>query len=370
MRNWKSLIISAAGTIEAQLDAFKQRIDDRWGSEPLRIAAYAGFGTAARLALSGRVLEEPGLRAALATDSRWRNLANMYRRFESDEIPGARVLARFEGAECEVTADDEGFFAAELTPLRALPTNQLWHSVELTLLAPLRTGAGPVRASAPVLVPPPPSRFGVISDIDDTIIRTDATSLVGAFRSTLLGNARTRILFPGVAALYRALHGPALNPLFYVSSSPWNIYDMLADIFDLHDLPAGPLLLRNWGLAGKLELAFKHRDHKVAAITRILATYPALPFVLIGDSGQEDPEIYCEIVRSYPGRILAVYIRNVTPTLAQRTAAVQALALAAQAAGGALVLADDTLAAARHACAHGLISSTDLAAVAAAVSAG
>jgi phosphatidate phosphatase APP1 len=92
----------------------------------------------------------------------------------------------------------------------------------------------------------------------------------------------------------------------------------------------------------------------VAAITRILATYPALPFVLIGDSGQEDPEIYCEIVRSYPGRILAVYIRNVTPTLAQRTAAVQALALAA----------------ARHACAHGLISSTDLAAVAAAVSAG
>ena len=100
-------------------------------------------------------------------------------------------------------------------------------------------------------------RFGIISDIDDTVIRTDATSLLGTFRSTMLANARTRLPFPGVAALYRALHGAGTNPLFYVSSSPWNIYDMLSDVLAIRGIPAGPLLLRNWGLERRLELAFR-----------------------------------------------------------------------------------------------------------------
>lgn len=365
MPNWKTILASAAGSIEAGFDSLKRRLDDR-GDAPLYIAAYRSFGTHTRLALSGRVLAEPGLRAASPDDSAWRNLANMVRRFESDEVPGAQVLARLGSLSQVATTDAEGFFTVELEPAEPLPADQLWHAVELTLLAPQRPGHDEVRAVGQMLAPPAGARFGVISDIDDTIIRTDATSLIGTFRSTILGNARTRLAFPGVSELYRALHGPASNPLFYVSSSPWNIYDLLADVFELHGIPAGPLLLRDWGLGEQVELAFKHGRHKLAAIARILETYPALPFILIGDSGQEDPEIYRETVRRYPGRILAIYIRDVTPDNAERAAAIRQLIAEVQADGGTLLLTDSTLVAAQHACAQGWIAPADLAAVAAA----
>lgn len=366
MPDWKAILASAAGSAEAGLDSLKRRLDARWGAEPLHISAYHGFGTPARLTLRGRVLEDPALRAAAAGDSLWHNLANMYRRFESDEVVGAQVLARWGSQEQLLTTDAEGFFELDLIPATAPPANQLWHPVELSLLAPLPPGHGPVQASGQVLVPPANARFGVISDIDDTVIRTDATSLIGTIRSTLLGNAHTRLAFPGVAALYQALRGVAGNPLFYVSSSPWNIYDLLADVLELHDIPAGPLLLRDWGLGERVELAFTHGRHKLAAIDRILTTYPALPFILIGDSGQEDPEIYAEAARRYPGRILAVYIRDVTAADPARAAAIAALAAALHAAGCPLLLAADTAAIARHCHAQGWIEGEALAAVVAA----
>jgi phosphatidate phosphatase APP1 len=85
-----------------------------------------------------------------------------------------------------------------------------------------------------------------------------------------------------------------------------------------------------------------------------------MPFLLVGDSGQEDPEIYAELVRERPGRVKAVYIRNVTPH-AERLSRIEALAREIEQAGSTLVLADDTLAVAKHAAMHGWIASDALA---------
>ena len=101
-------------------------------------------------------------------------------------------------------------------------------------------------------------------------------------------------------------------------------------------------------------LPFGHRTHKLEAIERIMTLYPTLPFILIGDTSQEDPEIYHEVVSRHPSRVLAIYIRNVTQS-AGRTTAVNRLAADVLTAGSALVLADDTLAAARHAVERGWI---------------
>jgi phosphatidate phosphatase APP1 len=340
----------------------------RWGDETIQIVAYRSYGTPERLSLRGRVLEDNRVGAPNEADSAWRNLVNMYRRFESDEIPGARVLARFEGVEQQAVADREGYFALDIVLAQPPPADRSWHAVDLTLLEPLRAGHGQVRSVGEVLVPPPGAQFGVISDIDDTVIRTDATSLRRMLRATFLGNARTRLAFPGVAALYRALHsgsGASMNPLFFVSSSPWNLYDMLADFFEFQGIPAGPILLRDWGLTAKEQNPLRHRAHKLAAIRQVLDTYPTLPFLLIGDSGQEDPEIYHELVRLYPNRILAIYIRDVSRS-PRRGAAIQALAEDVSAAGSTLVLAEDSAAAARHAAERGWITPAELAEVAAA----
>jgi phosphatidate phosphatase APP1 len=371
MADHTNRIAALAGAIEARIDALRRRLDDRWGQERITIAAYHGFGTPERLWLRGRVLEESRARPPSDDDSVWRNLANMYHRFDSDEIPGAQVIVRCQGAELAAVADAEGYFEIELAPPVPPPAGQLWQTVDLELAAPLHPSQAPVRAVGRVLLPSPGAQIGMISDIDDTVIRTDATSLLRMIRSVLLANARTRLPFPGVAALYRALHsgadGPFVNPLFYVSSSPWNIFDLLADSFEFRGIPAGPILLRDWGFGGAAGLPTHHRVHKLAAITRIIDTYPALPFVLLGDSGQEDPEIYREVVARYPRRILAIYIRDVTRAVVARGAAIAALAEQVRADGSELLLADDSLAVARHASDRGWIAAGELDEVAAAV---
>jgi phosphatidate phosphatase APP1 len=222
----------------------------------------------------------------------------------------------------------------------------------------------PTRGRGLVLAPPAGAEFGVISDMDDTVIQSHVTDFVRAVRTLLLNNARTRLPFPGVAGFYRALErgraGEPRNPIFYVSSSPWNLYEMIAEFLDLQKIPAGPLFLRDWDIDRRALSGSRHHDHKMARIRELLALYPSLPFILIGDSGQHDPEIYRTAVAEFPGRILAVYIRNVTPN-PERVASIRALADEVRAARSTLVLADDTLAAARHAAEHGWIDPAALA---------
>jgi phosphatidate phosphatase APP1 len=211
-----------------------------------------------------------------------------------------------------------------------------------------------------VLVPSPDAELGVISDMDDTVLQSEITSFIRAARLMLLENARTRLPFPGVAAFYRALErgkrGVPSNPIFYVSSSPWNLHDVIVDFLDAQEIPAGPMLLRDWDIGRAM---LQTREYKLAQIREIMRTYPGLPFILVGDSGQEDPEIYGAIVREFPGRVRAIYIRNVSQH-PERSEVIRVLADEVAAAGSTLLLADDTLTAARHAAAHGWIAEESL----------
>lgn len=307
--------------------------------DALIVLPYLGYGTPARLTLRGRVLEDEGFLEAHAGHSRWRNLLEFVKRMESDEVPGARVRAR--GA--EGVTDGEGYFSLKLEGA----FRPGWNPVRLELLHP--AGA---KAVAQALVPPPHARFGVISDIDDTVVYSHVTRRLRMLLTVALGNARTRKPFAGVAAFYRALHAGA-NPLFYVSKSPWNLYVPLIEYLRAQGLPRGPLLLRDFGWK-------RDREHKAQAILRILGTYPELPFVLIGDSGEEDPAIYAAIVRRFPRRIRAVYIRSID---LGKVDAVTRLARELRPTGCQLVLAPDSAFAAAHAAGEGLIQPSALRAV-------
>src|SRR5688572_4584552 len=140
---------------------------------PLVILPYDGFGTARELSLCGRVLRGGALPTGAATDRAWRNLAAMYHRFESDEVPRAKVRARFRGIEAEASADHEGYFSLSVRP-RAPVAAGRWHEIALDLVEP-HAGAG---ATGRVLVPSARARFGVISDIDDTVVESNVTRKV------------------------------------------------------------------------------------------------------------------------------------------------------------------------------------------------
>ena len=330
------------------------------------IIAYRGYGNSRRVLVHGRALECEDIPQATDADSVWRNLINTYKRIESDPLPHARVQARIGTVEQEIEADDEGFFRAWIDLPEPLASDVAWHPVQLRLLSPLRPDQPDVQTTGLILVPHEGATFGVISDIDDTVIQSRISSFLQAVRTVMLGNARTRLPFPGVSAFYQALErggdGERRNPIIYVSSSPWNIYDIIAEFLELQKIPIGPICLRDWDIDTRALTSKRLKTHKAPLIKEILDLYPTLPFILIGDTSQKDPEIYRAILDEYPKRIPAIYIRNVEPD-PERSSAVQALAAQVLEAGSVLVLADDSYAAASHAAEQGWITKESLPAV-------
>ena len=350
------LLNRALGEAEAAFDWLKYRTRQKREPGQYHIQAYRGHGTAEMLYLSGRVFEGSPIPKAREDDALLRNLWHTVRRLGSDEIPAAKVRASVNGASQTVLADDTGFFEISLPSTTDAVTTEVWRQVELELVDPVADG-GTVGTNGFSIVPPAEARFGIISDIDDTVVQTDVANLLRMLRLVLLTNARTRLPFAGVAAFYRALHvgagGPFTNPLFYVSSSPWNFYDLLTEVFEVHKIPVGPLFLKDYGLAPDLLLSRGHMEHKLTAIDHIMNTHSQLSFVLVGDSGQKDPEVYRETVRRHPGRVKAIYIRDVSLDI--RDHEIQAIASELAKEGVEMMLVPDTVAAATHAAARGLI---------------
>jgi phosphatidate phosphatase APP1 len=363
-------------------DALITRTAARLGRlRPLHLDVYRSYGTPHRFYLKGRLLADRGLTPQTEADSPWRNFQAMYRRFNSREISGAQILVTLPGGlDTYVTTDRSGYFTLALDPPQLpAPLDYLWYPVPVRLsrLPPRFRGLrGAVEGTARVLIPPATAEFGVISDLDDTVIVTRATHILRMLRTVLFRNAHSHEPLAGVAAFYRALQrgltGRPDNPFFYVSSSPWNLYDVLEDFLRLHDIPLGPLLLRDSLLSGPKTLPGAvssgtdslHHGHKLREIKQLLDTYPALPFILLGDSGQHDADIYAEVARQHPGRIRVIYIRDVgEPTRLELVTPVAA-ALRAEASVEMLIV-PDFLTAATHAAGLGLITAAGLAQVAA-----
>lgn len=285
---------------------------------PISIQAYRGFGGRDFLCLSGRVLRDKFITKA-ERDSVWRNVSNTIKRFNSREINDAAVRIHFGHEVFDLQTDSEGYFTLDTKLSKLLPPPPerppFWQRAKVELLGIPGVKRYQIQ-QAEILIPGAKAKFGVISDIDDTILQTYVTSWLKwrMIYLTLLKNAFSRQAFPHSAAFFQALRrgasGYCYNPFFYVSNSPWNLYDLLAEFLDLNKLPRGPVLLRDFGLPSQ-ERPIRYRGHKHEQIVRLLNLYPSLPFVLIGDSGEKDAAIYQAVCREFPGRIRAVYIRDV-----------------------------------------------------------
>ncbi len=348
----KRLLQRLASGVERHGGAARRARSAARTPERLRIDTYLGHGNGVRVVVRGRVLNNPepvsavegeGTRAAVR-----RNLA----RFMTDELPGVPLRVRLGSAEHRVCTDDEGYFEARVDAGPLSETGP-WVSGTVELAAPYRGITDSRTTPLHVRVPGPDAAFGVISDVDDTIVHTGAQRVLEMVRCTMTGSALTRTPFLGSAELYRALagdEGADENPVFYVSSSPWNLYDFLVAFLHHRQFPLGPLLLRD--LLGS-ERDGGHAAHKHERIAEVLEMHPELRFVLIGDTGQHDATIYAEVVRRHPGRVLAVYLREVRLDPGDRR--VEAIT-DTWAEDVPIVLAADSAAVARHAADLGLIS--------------
>lgn len=329
--------------------------------DELELVVHRGYGTREWLRVQARVLEARGVTPGTVTDPWWRNVAAAFNRFVSLEVPGALVRLTVDGQRRDAHTDLEGYVRFEVPNTQ--PDAHGWRTAHVELLGPFGRDQREERATGRILVPDPRTRLGVISDVDDTVLHTGLTETAGMLRTTLLHNAATRLPYPGVAAFYRALRDGVdgvQRPIFYVSGSPWNLYDMLVRFFTIQDIPPGPLFLKDWGIDEHKFIREDTREYKLDRITRLLDVYPDLDFVLIGDSGQEDPEIYAEAIARAPDRFAVVYIRDVTSDPA-RDRAVHTLLETLRAHDVPAVFSGSTVDAAEDAAERGLIAKERLA---------
>ncbi|MCV2491159.1 DUF2183 domain-containing protein [Geodermatophilus sp. YIM 151500] len=334
--------------------------------EHFRIAPFLGHGGPAGAVVRGRVLDDAEPPTAVRGEGTRAAVRRTVARFLTRELPAVPLRVRLGAADVETVSDDEGYVDLRLDA-GLTPDDGPWAEGTVELARPWRglTGAHP--AVLRIRVPGPRAAFGVVSDVDDTVLHTGAQRAAEMVSRTLTGSALTRTPMPGAPELYRALaagrSGDEDNPVFYVSSSPWNLHGFLTAFLEHRRIPIGPLLLRDLLGTGARRT---HASGKLASLAEVLDLHPHLRFVLLGDSGQHDPEIYAEAVRRHPGRVLAIYIREVR--LDPGDGRVEKVT-------GAwdddvpFVLAADSTAIARHAAELGLIGAGDVAAVERAVAA-
>lgn len=325
---------------------------------------YRGYGSQREIFVMGRVFRQAALGRAIPRHGMLRDTADVARRIFRRGLANAQVEIRIGDNELCVSTDRDGYFDVHLPISNTLPIDVSWHRADILVH---RADQTTVRTHVEVYVPPPEADLLVISDIDDTVMFTGVAEKLKMLYRLFVKKPHRRTAFPGVASLYQALHRGvserAERPILYVSRGPWAIYEMLETFFQINRIPVGPILfLREWGISWRRPWPRRAEEHKRELIDRMLTLYHDMPCILIGDSGQHDPEVYIEIVKAYPNRIKAIYIRRVDKD-PKREAAIQRLRDELVGTQCELVLAADSVLIAEHAHTQGDISAHGLQAV-------
>ncbi|MFE7509024.1 App1 family protein [Promicromonospora sp. NPDC057488] len=293
-----------AAVVEDHLYAAAGWVLARAGWQP-RLEPYAGYGTPDKVRVLARVVLSPR-RPGTPNRDAVRAGRRGFRHFLTVPAPHRRVRIEAGGSTSEVTSDRAGYVDVSL-PAGA-PLSDGWHTALLTCL----DAPEPTEAEAPLRVLDGRTRFGVVSDIDDTTMVTAVPRPLLAAWNTFVRHSSARRAVPGMPGLYRSLqqaHPEAA--FFYLSTGAWNTAGTLRAFLHRHAYPPGPLLLTDWGptLTGWFRSG---QAHKRASLELLMTWFPHVRWVLIGDDGQHDVAIYQEAARRRPDRVRVVAIRQLT----------------------------------------------------------
>ncbi|QTE27864.1 App1 family protein [Pengzhenrongella sicca] len=271
-----------------------------------RIEPFTGYGAPGWVRVLARVVLSPppppgaAQTPALAPHDEPHRSVRGWRSLATAQVKGAIVEVRAGASVHRVTSDRGGYVdavvASDLAPG--------WHDIQLTVA----TGS----VTARVFVVDPQVRAGLVSDIDDTVMVTWAPRLLLAIWNTLVLHEHARRPVPGMSRLYQQLlrEDPRV-PVLYLSTGAWNAAPALQRFLRRTGYPAGPMLLTDWGPTNTGWFR-RGADHKRASLRRLVAEFPDIRWLLVGDDGQRDPEIYAELAAERPDLVRAVAIRRLS----------------------------------------------------------
>jgi phosphatidate phosphatase APP1 len=288
--------VRVAHTASVGARSAASRVAARLGWSPAA-KPYWGYAARGRARVLGRVVMAPPGRdsAAMVGVPAWRRLLTL-------EVPDQPVHVTLDGRRQQTTTDRNGFVDT-VVPADVHPGR---HTVTLDV-----PGRGPV--SGEVFGASPTATVGVVCDIDDTAWITGLTQPLRAAWRTFMNTSVGREPVPGMAdLLQRVLAGTEHAPVVYLSNGPWNLARKVARFLAAHGFPPGALLMTDWGLSP--DRWFRDgKAHKSSSLLRLAEDLPGVRFVLVGDDGEHDPDLYEAFARSHPDRVVCIALRQVRP---------------------------------------------------------
>jgi phosphatidate phosphatase APP1 len=276
----------------------------------IAIKVYHGYGYTKDLVVYGHTFRKlpPEYKSVLSNS--FTNLFRLLRLFFVKPVPRVPLQIIWDQQIIDTESEDDGFFKGEW---QAIDTPAGWHPV---LVQHINNRSHRSMGEGRIYIPHK-TQYAFISDIDDTIMVSYSATIWKRMKELLFKNAHTRTMFPDTVLFYQLLakgntRVDEPNPFFYVSSSEWNLYDYLREVFSFNGLPDGAFLLnqvKRWYQLWKTGKT-KH-EGKLLRVIRILDTFPNQRFILMGDNSQSDPAVYAKLIEKYGHRIFAIYIRNV-----------------------------------------------------------
>ncbi len=277
--------------------------------EEIVIAIHHAYGTQERFRLEGRIAERHDVGEPRFSDSWLVNFWRSLRALRVEELKGTPLLLKFASRTWQLHSDKEGYFTlAGETPPQARTG---WNPVLIEV------AGGAVSTDASLLILPPGETLGIISDVDDTVVVSEVEDLSRLLRHSLLENHLQRLPVPGVAEFYHAILArnalPETAPVMYLTAAPRQLVPTIRSFLEHNRFPTGVIVAKKITDGAGGDPLLDQERYKLARIERILADLPAARFVLVGDDGERDPEVFRAIRERYPSRIEAVYIRRVNP---------------------------------------------------------
>jgi phosphatidate phosphatase APP1 len=286
----------AAVVEDALHEVVERRLRNR-GWQPV-ITAYTGYGAPGWCRVMARVVltRQAGKR-------RQREKLRGWRSFLTSPVNNTVVRIQVGDSVTETHTDRSGYVDCRVKGDLAPG----WASVRLST-------DGAASVDAPIRVVDPACKFGLVSDIDDTVMVTALPRPLLAAWNTFVLDEHARMAVPGMAVLYeRLVNANSGAPVFYLSTGAWNVAPTLTRFLSRHLYPAGPLLLTDWGPTP--DRWFRSgQEHKRSTLKRLATEFPDIKWLLIGDDGQHDQEIYSEFAHAHPENVAAVAIRRLSPT--------------------------------------------------------
>lgn len=285
-------VLHRAARMEDALNRTAARVLGRRGWRS-RIITYTGYGSEGWVRVLARVLLSP------PPVGRREGAMRGWRHFLSAKVGGVPVTVDVGGVEHVVETERGGYVDVVLPS--TLPAG--WGEVTLSI-----AGAGP--QPAPVRVVGAEEHLGILSDIDDTVLVTALPRPLLAFWNTFVRPEESRKPVPGMARLYDTLREQTPDAfVVYVSTGAWNVAPALRRFMARKGFPDGPMLLTDWGPTP--EGWFRSGlDHKRSTLRRLVDDLPQLRWVLVGDDGQHDPQLYDELVWARPDDVRLVLVRQ------------------------------------------------------------